>query len=254
MSSRPAIVFEDVKKSYIVSDARLQGFKDIVINFPRYLKSLRARGEYEALKGVSFKVEKGECFGIIGRNGSGKSTILGLIAGVLKAGGGRVEVAHRVSPLLELGAGFHPQLTGADNVILNGVLLGMTRKQVEEKYDDIVEFAELGDFIDRPLLTYSSGMVARLGFSVVVHLEPRILLIDETLSVGDERFQKKCIRKMEEFRDRGITMVFVSHDLEAVRRICDRVALLEKGVIQAEGEPAGVVAEYLKTLQINGDG
>ncbi|MCF6290141.1 MAG: ABC transporter ATP-binding protein [Desulfobacterales bacterium] len=221
----------------------------MLLHFPQYLRALRQQQGFVALRDFSFSVHKGETFGIIGKNGSGKSTTLGLIAGVLKQSGGSIRINGRVSPLLELGAGFHPELTGRDNIILNGILLGMTRRQVEERLDDIIEFSEMREFILRPLKTYSSGMVARLGFSVVVHLDPEILLIDEVLAVGDEEFQDKCQLKMEEFRSKGITIVFVSHDLDDVERICDRVLFLDEGHSKVIGPPVEVVAEYRKQVK-----
>jgi lipopolysaccharide transport system ATP-binding protein len=249
LSDDTAILFDKVIKSYIISDNTFSGAKNILLHFPQYLMSLRNRSRFTALTDVSFEVKKGESFGIIGRNGSGKSTTLGLIAGVLKASGGTVEVKGRVSPLLELGAGFSFELTGRENIILNGILLGMTKEQVEEKLENIIAFSELGDFIQRPIRTYSSGMIARLGFSVVVHLDPEILLIDEVLAVGDEAFQKKCIKKMEEFRTLGITIVFVSHALPSVEKICDRAALLDGGKIVNIGPSKEVTSKYLKLMQ-----
>jgi lipopolysaccharide transport system ATP-binding protein len=171
------------------------------------------------------------------------------MAGVLRPTSGEIRVDGRVSPLLELGAGFHPELSGEENLLLNGVLLGLTRREVLAKREAIVAFSELGDFIHRPLRTYSSGMIARLGFSVVVHLAPEILLIDEVLAVGDEGFQGKCMRKMSEFRASGTTMVFVSHNLAAVESICDRVALLEAGILVTVGPPKEAVAEYMRRVR-----
>jgi len=197
-----------------------------------------------ALDDVSFQAEQGESIGLIGLNGSGKSTTLALIAGVLKAQVGKVEVRGRVCPLLELGAGFHPEMTGRENIILNGVLLGLTRREVSAKMEEIVAFSELEHFLDQPLRTYSSGMMARLGFSVAAHVDPEILLIDEVLAVGDLRFQAKCREKLEEFKRRKVTIVLVSHSLGQVRDFCKRVIWLNDGKIAADGEPGSVIPCY----------
>lgn len=239
----PIIIFEKVSKSYPLYTHVKAGIKGFIFNFPKAIKELRSR-RFEALKDISFEVYKGETFGVIGKNGAGKSTLLGLMAGVLKPTRGKVFVNGRVSPLLELGAGFSNDLTGRENIILNGVLLGMTRKEVLKKMDAIIEFSELGEFIDQPVRTYSSGMVARLGFSIAVHIDPEILLIDEVLAVGDINFQKKCLERMMEFKDKGVTMVFVSHSMDDVKRICDRVMWIEDHRIFRIGRPEDVVDEY----------
>jgi homopolymeric O-antigen transport system ATP-binding protein len=182
--------------------------------------------------------------GLIGANGAGKSTLLGLIAGVLQPQSGTVEVHGRVAPLLELGGGFHPELTGRENIVLNGVLLGLRRVELDARMDAITAFSELGDFLEQPLRTYSSGMVARLAFAVAAHLEPDILLIDEILAVGDQHFQGKCREKIAEFKDRGVTIVLVSHALEDVRRLCHRAIWLDGGSIRSEGAPGSVIDAY----------
>jgi lipopolysaccharide transport system ATP-binding protein len=233
-----------VSKFYILNEHISSGLKNILLHLPGYLRDLQRKRIVHALREVSFDIVKGNSFGIIGRNGSGKSTILGLIAGVLKPSSGIVQVTSRISALLELGAGFHPELSGKDNIVLNGVLLGMSRREVKEKSEAIISFSGLGDFIDQPLRTYSSGMIARLGFSIVVHLDPQILLIDEVLAVGDEEFQKKCIAELDAFRSNGVTIVFVSHDLASVERICDRAALIDNGKLIDLAEPVKVIAEY----------
>ncbi len=238
------VSFRDVTKSYTLNEHISSGLKNLLVHLPRHMGGSGHKRIVHALRKISFEILNGESFGIIGRNGSGKSTILGLIAGVLKPTSGTVQVRGRISPLLELGAGFHPELSGRDNILLNGVLLGMTRQQVKEKIDEIVEFSELADYIHQPLRTYSSGMIARLGFSVAVHLDPQVLLIDEVLAVGDEEFQKRCIAKMDAFRARRVTIVFVSHNLDAVEKICDRVALLDKGELIAVAESVKAIAEY----------
>lgn len=183
----------------------------------------------------------------IGRNGAGKSTTLGPIAGVLKPSQGKVIIKGKISPLLDLGGGFHPELTGRENIMLNGVLLGLTREQVKKKMDQIIDFSELGDFIDQPLRVYSSGMFARLGFSVVAHLNPEILLIDEVLAVGDMSFQQKCIDKMLGFKKSGVTMVFVSHSMSDVERICDRVMWIDNHNVKMIREPGEVVKSYYRS-------
>jgi lipopolysaccharide transport system ATP-binding protein len=241
-----------VVKTYRVDDSAALGLKYRILHFAQYLRDRRSRRAFTALDGVTFEVRHGECLGVIGRNGSGKSTTLGLMAGVYPPTSGTVTVSGRVSPLLELGAGFHPDLTGEENLLLNGTILGLTREQVIAKRDAIIDFADLGDFIRRPLRTYSTGMVARLGFSVVVHLDPEILLIDEVLAVGDEAFQAKCMKKMASFRESGTTMVFVSHDMESVEKLCDRVVLLDGGKDVATGPPREVIAEYVRRAR--GDG
>jgi lipopolysaccharide transport system ATP-binding protein len=238
----PVISFYNVSKSYPLY-GHIRGIKNFLFNFPRSLTSMKQE-RFEALSNISFEVYEGENFGIIGNNGAGKSTTLGLIAGVLKPNKGRVVVRRRVSPLLALGAGFHPELTGRENVELNGVLLGLTRKEIRRKMDEIIEFSELGDFVNRPVRVYSSGMLARLGFSVVAHLDPEILLIDEVLGVGDIRFQKKCLEKMMSFKDGGVTMVLVTHSVASVMNICDRAMWIENHQVRMMGDPSEVVEAY----------
>lgn len=228
----PVIRFENVSKTYPLYHHITGGIKNLLFNFSEGLKSIR-NSKYEALHDISFEVFKGETLGIIGKNGAGKSTILGLIAGVLKPTKGTVTVSGRISPLLELGAGFHPELTGRENIVLKGALIGLTRADVLARMDDIVQFSELQDFIDQPIRIYSSGMVARLGFSIVASLNPEILLIDEILAVGDAEFQKKCMNRMKEFKKKGVTIVFVSHSQEQVKAICDKVLWIDNHKIRA---------------------
>jgi lipopolysaccharide transport system ATP-binding protein len=239
----PVIVFDHVYKKYSLYHHITGGIKNFLFHLPSALRSIK-NARYEALKDISFKVYKGETLGIVGRNGAGKSTILGLIAGVLKTTGGRVTVKGQTSALLELGAGCHPELTGRENIILNGIILGLTRAQVLRKLDEIIEFSELGEFIDQPIRVYSSGMLARLGFSVVAHLDPDILLIDEILAVGDAEFQKKCINKMMGFKKRGVTMIFVSHSMEDVKKICDRVMWIDNHKVKMLGKSKDVARQY----------
>lgn len=252
MSDDAAIQFQSVTKEYRAGALSSEGIKSLLIRLPALLREHRRVQGFRALDDVTFHVRPGECFGVIGRNGSGKSTTLGLIAGVLRPDVGEVRVRGRIAPLLELGAGFHPYLSGRENIQLNGVLLGLTLREVRGRMESIIEFSELGSFIDRPLRTYSSGMIARLGFSVAVHLDPEVLLVDEVLAVGDEGFHRKCFAKMEEFRHRGVTIVYVSHNLPEIQRICDRAAMLEAGKLVALDVPKPVIAEYLARL--NGQG
>ena len=242
MNSSP-IIFSGVGKTYPMYHHFTGGIKNFLFNLPEALRSLRS-SRFEALRDVSFEVAKGETLGIVGGNGAGKSTLLGLAAGVLRPTTGAVKVSGRISPLLELGAGFHRDLTGLENIMLNGVLLGLTRAEVKERLAAIVEFSELGAFIDQPLRVYSNGMVARLGFSVAAHLDPDVMLIDEVLAVGDEEFQKKCLEKMREFKRKGVTMLFVSHSMPSVKLICGRVIWIADRRVHMSGAPAEVVRAY----------
>ncbi|MEE8346431.1 MAG: ABC transporter ATP-binding protein, partial [Dehalococcoidia bacterium] len=192
----------------------------------------------------SFRAERGEILGIIGRNGSGKSTVLKLIAGVTAPSEGEIMICGRVSPLIELGAGFHPDLTGRENVFLNASILGMSRKEVLARFDEIISFAELWDFVDTPVKRYSSGMYIRLGFSVAVHSDPEILLVDEVLTVGDAAFQEKCLTKMREFQARSVTIIVVSHSMGLIQDFCERALFLSGGHLLADGAPAEVIQQY----------
>ena len=243
LMNRPVIVFDHVSKSYPLYHHVTGGLKHFLFNLPKGLDSLK-NSRFEALKDISFEVYKGESLGIIGRNGAGKSTALGIITGVLRPSQGRVTVTGRISPLLELGAGFYPELTGRENIVLNGVILGLTRAEVFDKMEDIIRFSELDEFIDQPIRTYSSGMLARLGFSVVSSLDPEILLIDEILAVGDIDFQKKCLDRMMGFKKSGVTIVFVSHAMEHIKMICDRVICIENHTLKMIGDPEDIVASY----------
>ncbi len=222
------IIFEDVWKYYPLYHEITGGIKMFLINMPKAIKRMRGN-KFWAVNGVSFEIYKGESFGIMGPNGSGKSTIMSMIAGVIKPSRGKVSVFGRVAPLLELGAGFHPELTGRENAMLNGILLGLTKKEITSKIDEILEFAGLGEFIDQPIRTYSSGMMARLGFSVAIHIDPDILLVDEILAVGDESFRKKCFAKMEDFKRQGVTIVLISHDRVTMESFCDRIIEIKEG-------------------------
>lgn len=199
---------------------------------------------FYAVSGVSLQVPAGITLGVIGRNGSGKSTLLKLIAGIAKPTVGTVEVHGRISALIELGAGFHPEITGRENVFVNGVMLGLTKREISKRFDEIVEFAELEDFIDAPVKTYSSGMYMRLGFAVAVHVDPDVLLVDEVLAVGDEGFSLRCLDKFAEFKRRGKTILLVTHGLSMVERFCDEAVWLDNGKVYGEGDPRRVVHAY----------
>ncbi len=236
------VKFTSVSKSYPQYQHMTGGIKNIIFNFGEYLRS--RSNQFIALDDISFEIKNGETVAFLGRNGAGKSTLLGLIAGVLRPTQGKVEIKNRVSPLLELGGGFHPELSGIENIQLNGVLMGLSRQQVKSKLEEIVFFSGLGDFIEQPIRTYSSGMTARLGFSVVAHLEPELLLIDEILAVGDAEFQSKCIDKMVEFKKSGVTIILVSHNANDIRALCQRSILIENHKIVADGESDAVLGMY----------
>ena len=201
---------------------------------------------FEALRGVSFELEAGRTLGIIGENGSGKSTLLKILAGISKPTAGEVITQGRISALIELGAGFHPEISGRENIFINGVILGLSRKQIQEKYDEIVRFAELEEFIDNPVKSYSSGMFMRLGFSIAINVNPDILLVDEVLAVGDASFVPKCLDKINEFRRHDKTIIYVSHDLATIERICDEVIWIKKGKVEMRGYPKRVTDAYLE--------
>ncbi|MEO8847969.1 MAG: ABC transporter ATP-binding protein [Casimicrobiaceae bacterium] len=243
MNVDPVIVFDGVGKTFSLALHLAGGVKGLLLQPRRALQRMHA-ARRECLRDISFEIARGESVAIIGRNGVGKSTILSLIAGVLAPTSGRVSVRGRVSPLLELGAGFHPELSGRDNILLNGVLLGMRRAEVRRKAADIIAFAELEDSIDEPIRVYSSGMLARLGFAVAVHLDPEILLVDESLAVGDERFQQKCIRQIGDLHSRGVTTVLVSHDLLSVSLLCQRALVLEAQKIAYSGPVEDAIRFY----------
>jgi ABC-type polysaccharide/polyol phosphate transport system ATPase subunit len=225
------------------------GFKEFFVNFPKLIKrQAKGDGHFHALRDVTLKIERGESVGIIGKNGAGKSTLLSLMLGTILPSQGEVKIMDRVTPLLELGGGFHPDLTGRENVILNGVLLGLTKVEILKKISSIIDFSEMGEFVDVPVRTYSTGMYVRLAFSVAIHTDPRILIIDEVLSVGDEGFQKKSKDAMLRLIKGGVTTVLVSHNLQAIEDICDRAILLDHGEVAAEGKPETVIGEYRRSL------
>ncbi len=209
------------------------------------IQDLQPEETFPALQGVSFSVPAGRTFAIIGRNGSGKSTALKLVAGITKPTTGRVKVEGRVSALIELGAGFHPEISGRENVFINGIMLGLTKREIARRFDEIVEFAELTEFIDAPVKTYSSGMYMRLGFAVAIHVDPEVLLVDEVLAVGDAGFTYKCLDKFGEFKRRGKTILLVTHSLDLVERFCDEALWLDGGKVRGSGDPRRVVGAYL---------
>jgi ABC-type polysaccharide/polyol phosphate transport system ATPase subunit len=241
----PIVEVENLGIMFRLYHERARTFKESFVNF------LKRRHHYEdfwALSGVSFKVEKGEALGIIGENGAGKSTLLRLLAGIYLPDEGRVITKGNISPLIELAAGFHEDLTGRENIYLNGALLGIKRRKIERKIDEIIDFAELGGFIDTQVKKYSSGMLLRLAFASSIFVNPDILLVDEVLAVGDAYFQEKCYQRVLEFKHKGGTILFVSHDMNAVRRICDRVILLRRGRLSAAGGVDDSINAYLKTV------
>src|SRR5688572_14009890 len=213
------------------------------------LRDLHPDETFPALTGVTFTVPKGVTYGVIGRNGSGKSTALKVVAGITKPTTGTVAVAGRISALIELGAGFHPEISGRENVFINGIMLGLSKREVARRFDEIVEFAELREFIDAPVKTYSSGMYMRLGFAVAIHVDPDVLLVDEVLAVGDEGFTHKCLDKFAEFRRLGKTILLVTHSLSLVERFCDEALWLDAGRMRAHGDPRRVVDAYLTAVE-----
>jgi ABC-type polysaccharide/polyol phosphate transport system ATPase subunit len=244
--STPAIVARDLAKVYrrFLHRNQFRTLKSALLT-GSLLTDLRPDQVFTALDGVSFDVPRGCTFGVIGENGSGKSTLLKLLAGITKPTRGRLRVDGRISALIELGAGFHPEISGRENVAINGIMLGLTRRQVEERFDEIVAFAELERFIDAPVKTYSSGMYMRLGFAVAIHVDPEVLLIDEVLAVGDEAFTRKCLDKIGEFRRRGKTIVLVTHSLGLVEKMCDEVLWVRNGKAADQGDAKRVVDAYL---------
>jgi ABC-type polysaccharide/polyol phosphate transport system ATPase subunit len=248
--ARPSIHVEDVSVTYRTSLERKPTFKSTLVRLGRRERTVR---EIDALKGVSLEVPQGTVLGILGANGAGKSTLVRTMAGILPPTTGRVEVRGRVSTLLALGVGFNRELSGRENVILGGLAAGLKRDQLHAKYDEIVEFAELEDFMDMPMRTYSSGMYGRLGFSVAVNMDPDILLIDEALSVGDARFRRKSFEKMRELCAQARTIVLVSHALGSIEQLCDQAVWMHKGELVMQDEPEPVIHAYTKFLDVGED-
>jgi ABC-type polysaccharide/polyol phosphate transport system ATPase subunit len=248
MTTRGHIEVDQVSRSFRVYPQEARTLKELVVN------RRRARGtDVWALRDASVEIRPGEAVGLVGRNGSGKTTLLKLVAGIIRPSSGRIEVGGRVGSLLELGAGFHPDFTGRENVYLNGSILGLPRRVVREHMDEIVAFAGLEGFIDLPVRTYSSGMAMRLGFAVAAHLDVDVLLLDEVFAVGDEEFQRKCFGKIFEFKQRGGTIVFVSHDASAVERLCERTVLLRGGSVEFDGPTHDAILRYHRQLAAERD-
>ncbi|AIE87742.1 ABC transporter ATP-binding protein [Fimbriimonas ginsengisoli] len=242
MRDGPMIEIRELRKEFSMSSSGIGSVKTLLLWWKR-----RQIVTFEVLKGISFDVMPGECVAVVGRNGAGKSTLLSLLARVYKPTAGSVAMHGRVAPLLELGAGFHPDLSGYENIYFNAIILGLTRKQIKERIDKIIEFSELASHIHAPTRTYSSGMLARLGFAVAVHVDADILIVDEVLAVGDYEFERKCYTKIDEFRAGGGTILFVSHNMESVHRVADRCVWLHQGTIKKIGPPGEVVPEYEST-------
>ena len=241
--SGPVITFENVSKEFKLSKLPVRSLQDIFVF--SFKKNMRGKRHFWALDDVNFTINAGETVGLVGRNGSGKSTILKLISRIIDPTAGVITVNGRLAALLELGAGFHPDLTGRENIYLNGSILGLSRKVMKKKLDSIIAFAGIGDFIDVPIRNYSSGMQMRLGFSVAVHVEPEIILVDEVLAVGDYSFQLKCLERIRQMQQDGVTILFVSHDFKAVEDLCMRTIWLEGGKLYADGH----VSEILEQMK-----
>ena len=245
-----ALRVNQVSMKFNLSSQKVDNIKEYVI---KMLKKELMYQEFWALKNVDFEIKRGDRVGILGMNGAGKSTLLKVIAGVLKPTEGNVQCFGKIAPLLELGAGFDRQYTGAENIYLYGAVLGYSREFIQQKYDEIVKFSELGRFIDVPVKNYSSGMKARLGFSIATVVEPEILILDEVLSVGDKRFRKKCEARIQSMFDKGVTVLFVSHSTDQVRRRCNKGILLEQGKLIAQGDVEEIVDLYDEKLGMERD-
>lgn len=260
----PVITVENLSKKYIIGhkkQERYTALRDVLANgAKRFAHKLShpfaapendsTHEEFWALKDISFDIEQGDRVGIIGRNGAGKSTLLKVLSRITAPTSGRVTIRGRVSSLLEVGTGFHPELTGRENIFLNGAVLGMSKAEITRKFDEIVAFAEVERFLDTPVKHYSSGMYVRLAFAVAAHLEPEILIVDEVLAVGDAQFQKKCIGRMDEVSQEGKTILFVSHNFPAVQRLCNKGILLESGKVKTQGEVSTVLSHYMRTVAL----
>jgi ABC-type polysaccharide/polyol phosphate transport system ATPase subunit len=242
----PAIEVVNVSKVYrrYAQKKQFATLKSAILS-GSLLGDLKPDETFQALRGVSFEVPKGCTYGVIGRNGSGKSTLLKCVAGITRPTEGDIIVNGRISALIELGAGFHPEISGRENIFINGIMLGLTKKEIQYRFDEIVEFAEMQDFIDAPVKTYSSGMYMRLGFAVAVHVDPEVLLVDEVLAVGDQGFTHKCLDKFAEFRRRNKSILLVTHSLDLVEKFCDVAHWLDHGLTKGEGDPKRVVAAYV---------
>jgi ABC-type polysaccharide/polyol phosphate transport system ATPase subunit len=239
MNNNIAIRVENLNKIYKMYRSPSERFKELLHPFKK-----KYHQEFQALRDINLDIKKGTTFGIIGQNGSGKSTLLQIITGIIRPTSGTVRVKGRISALLELGAGFHREFTGRENVFMQGMLMRMKREEIEKHFDEILSFADIGDFIDQPVKTYSSGMYARLAFATAINVNPDILIIDEILAVGDDTFQRRCHSKLEEFKNSGKTIIFVSHNLSEISKICNRAILLDRGNILDDGNPEDLVYAY----------
>ncbi|WP_273243085.1 ABC transporter ATP-binding protein [Hyphomonas atlantica corrig.] len=256
MSSDLIIDVNDVSKTYLIYDKPENRLKQMVVPRLRSIAGLspvQYFREFPAVRHTSFQVGRGETVGIVGRNGSGKSTLLEMICGTLQPSGGTINVHGRIAALLELGSGFNPDFTGRENVYLNAAILGLSRAETERRFSQIAEFAGIGDFMDQPVKTYSSGMYVRLAFSVATNVDPDILIVDEALAVGDEAFQRKCFARIEQIKERGCTILFVSHSPQSVIQLCDRAILMDRGEKIMEGSPKIVVNHYQRMVNLSGD-
>jgi len=244
-----AIKLENVSKVFVrkALKRKYTTLRETVLNFG-WLKNRKKARYVNALKDINLTIERGESIGIIGMNGSGKSTLLKLLAGIHKPTSGRVDIKGRIASLIGLGIGFHPGFTGRENIFINGMILGLSKKEIKRSFEDIVRFAELEDYVDEPVRTYSDGMFMRLGFSIATNVDPDILLIDEIMAVGDEYFRHKCAEKIAEFRKLGKTIVIVSHELEAIEKWCDRAVWLDEGFIREVGIPVVVIDSYRRAV------
>lgn len=240
-NNEDVIIVDDVYKTFNVYMDKANTIKEKLMFFKRNKKEKR-----EVLKGINLKIKKGETVALIGVNGSGKSTLLKLMTKIIYPNKGKITTNGKLTSLLELGAGFHPDFSGRENIYFNASIFGLTRKEIDDRLESIIEFSELGSYIDNPVRTYSSGMYMRLAFSVAINVDADILLIDEILSVGDQHFQEKCFKKMKELRDQGKTMVFVTHSMESVKNLCSRAVWLYEGKIRMDGDTKEVVEEYIK--------
>src|SRR5687767_4165169 len=253
MASAPAIQLVNVSKVYRKYGKKHFATLKSALLQRSILDELQPTDTFTALDNLSMAVPAGATLGLIGRNGSGKSTALKLVAGITRPNEGSVRVDGRISALIELGAGFHPEISGRENVFINGIMLGVSRREIERRFDEIVEFAELRDFIEAPVKTYSSGMYMRLGFAVAIHVDPDVLLVDEVLAVGDEGFTHKCLDKFAEFRRIGKTILLVTHSLGLVERFCDEAIWLDEGQLRSQGDPKRVVDAYLAAVEKSED-
>ncbi len=247
MSDSNAIKVEDLSKKYVLGDIAKGSVKDSISSI--FKGSKKATKEFWALKNVSFDLTKGEVLGVVGRNGAGKSTLLKILSRITSPTEGRIEINGRVSSLLEVGTGFHPELSGRENIFLNGTILGMSRKEIKSKFDEIVAFSEVEKFLDTPVKRYSSGMYVRLAFAVAAHLEPEILIVDEVLAVGDAQFQKKCLGKMQDVAKQGRTVIFVSHNMNSIQNLCTKGLFLNQGQVVEIADTNTIINSYMKSVR-----